>query len=157
MIGICHFCGAKSLNTCRWPVFRFQAARYKDVKVGDRVRRYADRDRSIPRDRNRCFEIKIGSRRAVAVVGSMEPWPTPTTFTVYPGTIPPAPWSFDIEFRIKGVKGWRTKETRVRASSMVLVERGVPCGLVCCQNHCVERGEKLIYCASHWSYWEQVA
>jgi len=149
----CAFCDAtRDLNTCDWMVFRFRSAHYYDVKIGDRVRRYADRDRSIPRDGNRCWEIKTGKRPPATVV-SKEAYPPRNPGLSYQWE----PYNYKIELRMRGAKSSRSRTVIVRSTSRVLIERPFPCGVVCCADCRCERGTGATCCRDHWRSWEQVA
>lgn len=127
--GECGFCSDRAVTLCEWPVERFRTAQYKDLKVGDRVRRALDRLKNRP----------------AATVSSIAPW-----FAVDTDTMPSG-LQVCLEIRNK------TKEIIVRAWSPVQVERRQPCGMPVCENHLRSVEPGVEYCRDHWESWSAVA
>ena len=125
----CEFCDQPAVAKCGWPVGKFVTVRYKNLKVGDRVRRAVDRLQ----------------RRAPAVVESVEPLFLSECRTMY--------WDLQVCLKIRG----KTREIIVKPDSRVQVERPGICLAPVCENHLRRVEDGVEYCQTHWTSWAEVA
>ena len=145
----CEFCDATNgLEMCCWPVLRFKVVRYQDLKIGDRVRRASDRDKSIRPDKEKFVVLRPNCRLSPATVTGIEGWRETDTGQRYC-------WWLKVYLSMKTAAGKpRHKVASVLPHSHVLLECKTVCRALVCENHRCERGPKAVYCAWHWRAWE---
>jgi hypothetical protein len=113
----CTFCKSTvELRGCVWPAKRYVETAVKDLAVGDKV--------------HRAHESERGMDRPPAVVERIDL------------DVSQSGWIYSAYLALKLPSG-RKRERRWRADpdSWLLALRDGPCGALCCELHCVERGE----------------
>jgi len=124
----CRYCSTPAVAECSWPDERFIAARYAELKVGDRVKRAIERLQGRP----------------PATVRHIALWFQDARDTI--------PSGLQVVLQI----GKREKEVIVRGSSPVMVLRPHRCGNAVCEAHVREVGDHTRYCVEHWGAWQTV-
>jgi hypothetical protein len=124
-------CGEISAGLCAWKVDRFVRATYRDVEVGDRVKRVFDQTGRPPATVRGKTTVDERAKRAIGLNEEV----------------------LSIVLLIRGVE----RIIGVCARSPVAVERQVPCKAAACERHLRRVDDELIYCQDHWRSWEEVA
>lgn len=126
----CFACGAQEeLHSCAWPGRVFVVRSYRDLVVGDRVRRFV--------------ELQFGPKPPATVLQIDQAG-------VYLQIL------LETSRASRRSEGCRRIIT-VRGPSFVRVERDGVCGNRVCWRHLREVAEGRVYCMSHWRAWETTA